>query len=123
MHPAETYILNQPEPYRTMLLHLQALVQSAIPNVELKYKWRIPCFYVDEHPICYLNASVKGKYVDLGLWNAAHLTKHVRLMHSQNRKVVKSMRYKSLDQIDNAILIEILQEAFTLKHKGFYKHN
>ena len=42
MKPAEEYILNQPEPFKSMLLHLQILIEGAFPTVELRYKWRIP---------------------------------------------------------------------------------
>ena len=42
MNPAENYILNQPEPYRSMLMHLQSLIEYAIPEADLKYKYKIP---------------------------------------------------------------------------------
>tara|TARA_R100000935_G_scaffold2644_1_gene7077 strand:+ start:3815 stop:3943 length:129 start_codon:yes stop_codon:yes gene_type:complete len=37
MNPAEEYILNQPEPYRGILLFLQSVIEGDIPGVELKY--------------------------------------------------------------------------------------
>ncbi|NJB37336.1 DUF1801 domain-containing protein [Croceivirga sp. JEA036] len=121
MNPAEAYILNQPEPYRSILLHLQMTIQSLVPDVELKYKWNIPCFYVGKSPICYLNASHKNKYVDIAFWNSAHLTKHLDKMNSENRKVVKSLRYSSLEAIDDQVLHEVLEEAYSLRGNGFYK--
>ena len=123
MNPAEEYIVSREEPYRSILLHLKAVIESVIPDVDMKYKWGIPCFYDGKHPICYLNASYKGKYVDIAFWNSAHLTKHVELMYSEKRKVVKSFRYSSLEEINDAILIEVLQEASSLKQKGFYKRD
>ena len=123
MNPAEEYILSRKEPYRSILLHIKAVIDSTIPNAVMKYKWSIPCFYVGKHPICYLNASYKGKYVDIAFWNSAHLTKHIELMHSERRKVVKSFRYKSLEEINDAILIDVLKEASSLKQKGFYKRD
>ncbi|MGK0211575.1 MAG: hypothetical protein ACI9D4_001906, partial [Polaribacter sp.] len=42
MNPAEDYIINQPEPYRSILLDLQILVESTLPEIELLYKYRIP---------------------------------------------------------------------------------
>lgn len=123
MNPAEEYILNQPEPYRAMLLHLLSVIEAVIPDVDMKYKWSIPCFYCEKHPICYLNASHKGKYVDIAFWNSAHLTKHIELMHTEKRKVVKSFRYKSLEDINDEILTEVLEEVYALKSKGFYKRN
>lgn len=121
MKPAEEYILNQPEPYRSIVLHLQMVIERTLPNVELKYKWNIPCFYVGKSPICYVNVSQKKHFVDLGFWNSAHLRKNLDKMVSEKRKVVKSLRYSNLEEIDDTLLAEVLLEAETLKSKGFYK--
>lgn len=123
MNPAEEYILSRKEPYRSILLHLKAVIEAVIPEVNMKYKWNIPCFYAGKQPICYLNASYKGKFVDLAFWNSAHLTKHIELMVSQDRKVVKSLRYRSLEEINDSVLIEVLEESYSLKAKGFYRKN
>ncbi|MEN1783657.1 MAG: DUF1801 domain-containing protein [Bacteroidota bacterium] len=121
MGPAEAYILNQNEPFRSILLYLQGVIQRELPEVTMRYKWRIPCFYAAEHPICYLNAVPKKGYVDVAFWNSAHLTKHIELMVGAHRKVVRSLRYSTLAEIDEIVLCEVLQEAYALKHKGFYK--
>ena len=42
-------------------------------------------------------------------------------MVSEKRKVVKSLRYTTLESIDETILVEVLTEADQLKEKGFYK--
>ena len=123
MNPADEYIRSREEPYRSILLHVKAIIEAIIPEVDMKYKWGIPCFYAEKHPICYLNASYKGKFVDIAFWNSAHLTKHIALMHSEKRKVVKSLRYKSLEEINDEILTEVLQEVHELKEKGFYKRD
>ncbi|PWH81800.1 2-dehydro-3-deoxyphosphooctonate aldolase [Algibacter marinivivus] len=120
MNPAEEYILNQPEPYRSILMHLQVIIEHTIPEVELKYKWRIPCYYIGETPMCYLNASHKKQFVDVGFWHSAYLDKFDAYLVSENRKVVKSLRYKSLEAINDAIFIAILEEAKKQKGKSFY---
>tara|TARA_R110002074_G_scaffold393815_1_gene580702 strand:- start:3063 stop:3443 length:381 start_codon:yes stop_codon:yes gene_type:complete len=121
MNPAENYILNQPEPYRSILLHLQMMIESTLPEVELKYKWNIPCFYIGKSPICYLNASHKKQFVDIAFWNSAHLTKHLTVLISEKRKVVRSLRYFTLEDIDNAILTDVLKDAYSVRQNGFYK--
>ena len=118
MNPAETYILNQSEPYKSILLHLQLIIETTVPSVELLYKYKIPFYYIESRPFCYLNAS-KG-YVDLGFWNAGHLTKHLDQMTTAGRKVMKSLRYRSIEEIDETILIEVLQEAYLVKDKKFF---
>ncbi|MCK8480141.1 DUF1801 domain-containing protein [Psychroserpens algicola] len=119
MNPAEVYILEQPEPYKSILMHLQLLIEHTFPEAELKYKWRIPCYYVNSRPICYLNQS--KDYVDVGFWHSAHLTQYTEFMVSEKRKVVKSMRYKTLDDIDDQLFINILKEVEKHKNKSFLK--
>lgn len=121
MKPAEEYILNQPEPYRGILLHLQVAIENTIPEVDLKYKWNIPCFYVGKSPICYINVSHKKHYVDVGFWNSVHLTKHLDKMVSEKRKVVRSLRYATLEEIDDLVLEEVLKDAYSVRKNGFYK--
>ncbi len=120
MKPAETYILKQPEPYKSILIHLQVLIEHTLPEAELLYKWRIPCYYIGKRPVCYLNQS--KDYVDVGIWHSAHLSKKWETyLITENRKVVKSLRYKSLEDINDEVFISIMKELQSLKDEGFYK--
>lgn len=121
MNPAEDYIVNQPEPYRSILMHLQMLIETTLPEVELKFKWNVPCFYIAKSPICYMNVSHKKKFVDLGFWNSAYLTKHLDILVSEKRKVVRSLRYSTLEEIDNKIFTDVLKNAYAVRQNGFYK--
>ncbi|WP_179020471.1 DUF1801 domain-containing protein [Winogradskyella forsetii] len=122
MNPAEAYILKQAEPYKSIYLHLQVLIEHTLPEADLLYKWKMPCYYIDKRPICYLNKS--KDYVDVGFWHSAHLsTKWDTYLITEKRKVVKSLRYKTLDDIDDAVFIAILKEVEGMKEKGFYKKN
>lgn len=122
MNPAEDYILKQPEPYKSILMHLQVLVEHTLPEAELLYKWRIPCYYFGKRPICYLNQS--KDYVDVGIWHSAHLSKKWDdYLVVEKRKVVKSLRYKSLEDINDEVFISIMKELETLKDEGFYKRS
>lgn len=103
-------------------MHLQVLIEHTLPKAELLYKWRIPCYYIDKRPICYLNQS--KDYVDFGIWHSAHLSKKWDdYLITEKRKVVKSLRYKSIDEIDDSIFISILREVDALKDEGFYKRS
>jgi len=117
MNPAEDYILKQPEPYRSILMHLQVVIEHTLPDVDLKFKYRLPFYYINGKPCCYLNNS-KG-YVDLGLWYGAHLTKHVDKLVG-GRRVIKSLRYTSLEEIDDEVLIDVLKEAYAVRNNKFY---
>ena len=119
MNPAEDYILNQSEPFRSILMHLQVVIEHTLPEAELKYKWRLPCYYIGKRPICYINKT--KDYVDVGFWHSAYIKKHLEHLISENRKVVKSLRYKNLEAINNQVLVDILKEVFLNRDKSFYK--
>ncbi len=120
MKPAEEYIFNQPEPFKSILLHGQLLIEHALPEAHLEYKWRIPCYYIGTRPICYLNQS--KDYVDVAFWHSAHLSKMYDVyLVSEKRKVIKSLRFRSLDDIDDKIFIRILKEVESYKNKSFLK--
>ncbi len=102
-------------------MHLQVIIKHTLPDTTLKYKWGIPCYYYNKRPICYLNASHKGQFVDVGFWHSAYITKHLEHLISENRKVVKSLRYKTLEDVNDAVLIDILKEVYYYKDESFYK--
>ena len=114
MNPAEDYILNQPEPYRSILLHLQVVIEHTIPNLVLKYKYRIPFYYVDNKPFCYLNVSHKKQFVDLGFWKGNQIQIHQEHLITENRKVMVSLRYKTVEDIHDTVLREVLLKAASL---------
>ena len=105
MKPAENYILLQPEPFRGILLELQVLVETTVPEVRLDYKYKLPFYYLNDKPFCYFNASRKKGYVDMCLWNSAHLTVHLDKLVTDGRKVMKSLRYFAAEEIDGAIVV------------------
>ncbi len=120
MNPAEAYILNAKEPYRSILLHLQLVIESVIPEIQLLYKYKIPFYYLNgKQAFLYLNQS--KNYVDLGFWHGAHLTKHADKLVSDNRKHMKSLRYYKMEDIDDEVLIDLLEEAYSYRDLKYYK--
>jgi hypothetical protein len=118
MNPAEKYILDQKEPFKSMLLQLQILIESRIPELDLKYKWSIPYYYLKGNPFCFLNVS-KG-YLDIGFRALHYFDDLEPYLVSEKRKVMKSLRYYSLDDIQEEILFQVLDRLQKLHHKGFY---
>jgi hypothetical protein len=120
MNPAEEYILNAPEPYRSILLHLQVVIETTLPDAILLYKWHLPFYYIDgKQGFCYLNQS--KNYVDVGFYHGTHLTKHLDKLVSENRKHMKSLRYYSPEDIDDKVLREVLEEAYSVRDRKYYK--
>lgn len=112
MKPTELYILKQPQKYRDILLHIIAVVEHTLPEVTLEYKWGIPYFYYKKKPLCYLNASHKHQFVDVGFAKGFQLKNNQEHLIADNgRNTIKSLRYRSLDSIDNDVLVSVLQEV------------
>lgn len=115
MKPADLYILNQPDKYRDILLHIVSVIENTIPEVTLEYKWTVPYFYYKKKPLCYLNASHKHHFVDIGFAKGFQLKQNQQHLVADNgRNTVKSLRYYSLDEVDNEVLISVLKEAIIL---------
>tara|TARA_R110002072_G_scaffold18623_1_gene69490 strand:+ start:8176 stop:8538 length:363 start_codon:yes stop_codon:yes gene_type:complete len=117
MNPAEQYILDKPEPFRSMLLEIQVHIEQTLPDYHLMYKWKLPIYYSEDCPICYLNVT-KG-YVDVCFWARIKFNVHLDKLVSEKRKFVKSLRYYPNDIINAEILVECLEEAYRTKTKGF----
>lgn len=54
-------------------------------------------------------------------WHGAHLTQHTEFLISEGRKHMKSLHYKTLEEIDQQILKEVLLEAHSLRDRKYYK--
>lgn len=112
MNPAEEYILKQPEPFRAMLLHLQVIIETTVTSVELKYKYKIPFYYIGNRPFCYLNKT--KKYVDVGFLQANKINIHPDHLIADGRKIVKSLRYHKPEDVQDLVLVDILKEIKAL---------
>lgn len=120
MKPSEFYILNKPEPYRSMLMHLQVVISNTLPEAQLLFKWKLPFFYIGSRPVCYLNQS--RDYVDVAFYHSAYIPeKYNKYLVSEKRKIVRSLRYRSMAEINDSILISILEALEKVKEKGFYR--
>jgi hypothetical protein len=114
MNPIEQYFLNQSEPIQSVMLCLRQIILDTLPNVEEKYKYKIPFYYNNGKSICYLNRLKNTNYVDLAFINGFKLfNKHGLLKAGRGRKMVKSIAYPTLESIDVKLLQVILLEAAT----------
>ena len=110
MKPTDLYLLNQPEPYRSMLLHIIDVVRKTLPEATLEFKWTVPYFYYKAKPFCYLNVSHKHQFVDVGFAKGFELKDNLDFLIADNgRNTVKSLLYKSLEEIDITLKLVILE--------------
>lgn len=118
MNPALEYIERAPEAYRGIMMHLQLLVESTIPSAQLKYKWRLPFYYLDDKTMfCFFN--FRKTFVDLGMSYGNELSnQHGVLIAGEGRKMLRSLRFYKLEDINDRIVIETLQELYTVRSKS-----
>ena len=109
MNPAENYILKQQEPFLTILLQLQVIIEKTIPELDLKHKWKIPFYYINNKPFCFLNVS--KNYVDLGIVSGFENQIYKEKLVSKNRTKMVSLRYFDVDDVESDILISVLQKS------------
>ena len=117
MNPAEAYILKQNEPYKTILLQLQSIVEAIIPNYELLYKWGIPFYYSNAIPICFLNQS--KDYVDLAFWHYNKMEKFTEHFVDANRKSIRSLRYRCVEDINDEVVVYVIQKQLEINTNPF----
>jgi hypothetical protein len=114
MKLTDEYIFRQPEKYQSILLHLIAVFESEIRELELLFKWGIPCFYYKKKVFCYFNSSPKKGFVDAGFFKGFQLKRNQEFLVSDKRNTIKSLRYYSLESINNEIVVDVIQEAVKL---------
>lgn len=95
-------------------MHLQILVEHTLPEIELKYKYKIPFYYLKGKPFCYFNASHKKHFVDVGFVKGPEINIHQEHQITEKRKKVMSLRYTSLNAINESIFIDVLIAASEL---------
>ncbi len=111
MKPTEEYILRQPVQYQIMLLHVISVVEKELIESELLFKWGIPYIYYKKKPFCYLAPNHKKRFLDVGFARGFELKRNQETLVDENRNTVKSLRYFSIEEIDNAILIDVISES------------
>ena len=114
MRFTDEYIFRQPEKQQSILLHLISVFEREIPELELLFKWGIPCFYYKKKVFCYFNSSPKKGFVDAGFFKGFQLQRNQEFLVSDKRNTIKSLTYYSLESIDNTIIEDVIREARSL---------
>jgi hypothetical protein len=114
MKPAQEYIFHQPEKYKDVILHVCSLIERILPEAELLFKWGVPYFYYKKKPFCYLAPNHKKGFVDIGFAKGFQLQQNQEFLVDEKRNTVKSLRYSSLETIDNKVLEDVIVEARSL---------
>jgi len=117
LNPAETYILRQEEPFKSILMQLQTIIEAVAPDAELLYKWKIPFYYNNGIPLCFLNQS--KDYVDFAFWHYDKMERYVDQFIDANRKSIRSLRFKTVADINDEIVVYVLQKQMEINTNPF----
>ena len=115
MNPSENYILNQKEPYQSIMLYVRSVILKSLPDIVEKYNYGIPFYHHNKKPMCYLNILKGTNYVDVAFVQGVFLKeKFPQLKDGSNRKQVRSIQVECLENFDELLFVEILDEASKL---------
>lgn len=114
MKLTDEYIYRQPEKDQAILLHLISIFKREIPDLEMHFKWGMPYLYYKKRMFCYLISNSKKGFVDAGFARGFQLKKNQDSLVDEKRNTVKSLRYFNLEDIDNAVLEDVIREAASL---------
>ncbi|MEQ8706087.1 MAG: DUF1801 domain-containing protein [Phaeodactylibacter sp.] len=116
MTAVETYILNLEEPQRGILEYLHQLLM-ANPEVTCNIRYKIP-FYSRKSWVCYTNPRDGG--IELAFIQGAELSNEQGLLQARGRKMVTGVVFYAVDDIPEAALLEVIQEALLLDEVAPY---
>jgi len=117
--PVDEYFINQKEPYQSIMLYVRSVILDALPEVVEKCSYKIPFYNCYNKPMVYLNI-LKGKdYVDVAFVQGILLEEKFPVLKNDNkRKQVRSIKLKTLEDLDQENFVELLHEASLLLSKS-----
>ncbi len=125
MNPAELHILNQKEPFQSLMLYIRSVVKRTLPIIEEKYNYGIPFYHFQKRPMMYLNVLKGTNFLDVAFVQGIKLQENFpELQDYKNRKNVRSIQVKTLEDFDEVQFIELLKAAakLSLKSKSTWKN-
>lgn len=112
MKPVDNYFYNQKEPYQSIMLYVRSIILNTLPDVEERYSYKIPFYNCHKKPMIYLNVLKGTNYVDIAFVQGILLeTQFPILKNNNNRKQVRSIQLKSLEDLDHDNFVKLLHEA------------
>lgn len=112
MKPIDQYFFEQKEPYQAIMLYVRSVILKTLPEVIERYSYKIPFYNIEKKPMLYLNI-LKGKdYVDVAFVHGVVFEKEFPILkNDSNRKQVRSIQVKSLEDFDELQFVELLKAA------------
>ena len=112
MRPVDDYYFSQPEPFQSIMLYVRSVILKTLPEIEERYSYRIPFYNVGKKPMVYINVLNGTDFVDVAFVQGILLEKNFPILKDyNNRKQVRSMQVKSLEDFDEFEFVKLLNAA------------
>ena len=117
MNAVWDFIIDQPEPERTILQALDSLLTEN-PAISSRIRYRVP-FYYRKSWVCYLNPQKKGG-IEICFLRANELSNTQNLLDFKDRKQVAGLTVRDVKELPVETLREVIQEALLLDEQVPY---
>lgn len=115
MNPVEQHILNQKEPFQSLMLYVRSVIKKTLPEVNEKLSYKIPFYNFSKRPMIYLNVLKGTEFLDVAFVQGFLLQENFpELKDYKNRKNVRSIQIKSIEQLVEQQFVKLLLEASEL---------
>lgn len=112
MNPIDNYIFQQKEPYQSIMLYVRSVITKALPDIQEKFSYRIPFFMWEKKPMIYFNVLKGTNFVDVAFVQGILLEhNYPQLKNYNNRKQVRSLQIKAIEEIDEDMFIQLVKDA------------
>lgn len=112
MRPIDNYYFNQQEPYQSIMLYVRSVILKTLPKVEERFSYKIPFYNIGKKPMIYINVLKGTNFVDVAFVQGILLEKEFPVLKDyKNRKQVRSIQLKSIEDLDELEFVELLKAA------------
>ena len=118
MQRVDDYILQLTPDKKEIYIILRDFIRETVPEITERISYGIPFFYLNR-PFAYLHQN-KNDGVDLSFPSGHLLSNAHKALEKRDRKFVRTLHYKSVQDIDLEILKEVLLEASRI-NRGWKK--
>ena len=94
------------------MLYIREVSFKTLPSVDEKYRYGVPYYTHNNKPMLYLNILKGKKYVDAAFVQGILLEVNFpQLKNDNNRKQVRSLQVRSLEEFDELMFAALLKQA------------
>ena len=112
MKPVDEYFINQKEPFQSIMLYVRSVILKTLPEVEERYSYKIPFYNLQKKPMIYLNVLKGTNFIDVAFVQGILLENDFpELKNYNNRKQVRSIQLKQIEDLDEMRFVELLKAA------------